>query len=66
MGSFSLTHILILLLIVIVVTRPSRITDLFVASKKAFRNLRDAKNEIDAEYEEIRIEKQSDHNKDKT
>lgn len=49
----SLSHILILAIIVIVLLRPKRITELFSAFGKAIKNYKDTQNEIVIEAEDI-------------
>jgi Sec-independent protein translocase protein TatA len=53
MGSISLTHILVFIVIVLIVMRPNKVLELSKAFKKAIRNFNEARNEIDAEYKEV-------------
>jgi sec-independent protein translocase protein TatA len=53
MGSFSLTHLLILIIVALIFFRPQRIQDLTKAIGKSIKGFRDARNEIDAEYKEL-------------
>lgn len=54
MGAFSLSHLLLLAIILIFVFRPRKFTDLTQAFGKAIRNYKDAKNEIEIESKDIK------------
>lgn len=49
MGSFSLTHILILVVLFIIFFRPQKVGQLGKAIRKSINNFKDAKNEIEVE-----------------
>jgi TatA/E family protein of Tat protein translocase len=53
MGPLSLTHLLVLVIVVLILFRPQRIQELTKAIGKSIKGFRDAKNEIDAEYKEL-------------
>ncbi len=54
MGAFSLSHLLLLAIILIFVFRPRKFTDLTQAFGKAIRNYKDAKNEIEVDPKDIK------------
>jgi Sec-independent protein translocase protein TatA len=59
MGPLSLTHILIFAVIVLIVMRPHKLFELSKAFGKALKNFNEAKNEIDAEYKDVKDEKKN-------
>lgn len=61
MGSLSLTHILVLVILFIIFFRPQKVGQLGKAIRKSISNYKDAKNEIEAEV--ISEEKKSGDSK---
>lgn len=49
MGAFSLTHLLILAVIVLIFLKPKRLTDLGSSVGKSIKNFKQAKDEIEVE-----------------
>lgn len=49
MGSFSLTHLLILVVLFIIFFKPQKVGDLGKALRKSVKNYKEAKDEIEVE-----------------